>query len=113
MSNSLMVIFPYKYEEMWVFDDETVGLTKEPFVCGIPEMIDIFVKDIPDADRGFKLIFSSQPFPGYKIKLIWRREQYDGHWYFWEEMNQEGWLCPALFKYFDLVPPKIYCDARK
>ncbi|MGB3535774.1 MAG: DUF6717 family protein [Microcoleaceae cyanobacterium] len=113
MSNSLMVIFPYKYEDMWVFDDEAVGLNKEPFVSGIPDMIDLLVKDIKDADKGFKLIFSQQPFPEYKITLTWNREQYGGHWYSWEKMDKEGWLCPALFKYFDRVPAKIYCDAKQ
>ena len=34
MSNSLRVIAPFKYEGMWVFDDPTVGLDKEPFVSG-------------------------------------------------------------------------------
>jgi hypothetical protein len=24
----------------------------------------------------------------------------------------EGWLCPALFKYFDAAPPKIYAQFR-
>jgi len=108
-----MVIFPYKYEDLWVFDDENVGLTKEPFVSGIPEIIDFFVKDIPDADKGFKLIFSKQPFPEYKITFTWRREQYGGHWYNCEEIDKEEWLCPALFKYFDSVPATIYCDVRK
>ncbi len=28
--NLLFVIAPYKYEEMWVFDDPAVGLSKEP-----------------------------------------------------------------------------------
>ncbi len=34
MSNSLRAIAPFKYEGMWVFDDPTVGLDKEPFVSG-------------------------------------------------------------------------------
>jgi len=33
--NSLMVIVPYKYEGLWVFDDAAVGLSKEPFIAGI------------------------------------------------------------------------------
>ena len=41
MSNQIMVIFPYLYEDTWVFDDRDTGLEKEPFVCGIPEMINI------------------------------------------------------------------------
>ena len=32
--NSLIVIVPYKYEGLWVFDDAAVGLSKEPFIAG-------------------------------------------------------------------------------
>ena len=100
MANSILVIFPYKYEHTWVFDDERVGLLQEPFVSGIPEMIDIFVQDIPNADKGFKLLFSQTPFPGYQAELVWVREEYGGNWYCWQEKHLEGWLCPAFFKYF-------------
>ena len=33
--NSLGMIVPYKHQGMWVFDDEAVGLRREPFVAGI------------------------------------------------------------------------------
>ncbi len=41
MANFLSIILPYRYEGMWVFDDPRVGLVREPFVSGIPEMIDL------------------------------------------------------------------------
>ena len=40
MKNSIFVIKPYKWNGMWVFDDERVGLDKEPFVAGADTMID-------------------------------------------------------------------------
>jgi hypothetical protein len=49
MANVLMVIEPYWYQDTWVFDDVSVGLAKEPFTQGIPEMIDYLVKDIPNS----------------------------------------------------------------
>lgn len=113
MSNAMMVIFPYRYQHTWVFDDERVGLVKEPFVSGIPEMIDTLVQDIPNADKGFKLLFSGNPFPGYQAQLIWVRQEYGGNWYRWQPHNMEGWLCPALFKYFSEAPQEIYCKAEK
>ncbi|BDA75404.1 hypothetical protein CAL7716_095700 [Calothrix sp. PCC 7716] len=112
MSNAIAVIFPYQHNGTWVFDDERVGLVQEPFVSGIPEMIDILVKDIPNLDEGFKLLFSGNPFPGYQAELIWLREEYNGHWYLWGEKKLEGWLCPALFKYFETQPNRIYCKAE-
>ena len=66
MNNTIMVIDPYWFAGTWVFDDETVGLVREPFVSGVPEMIDELVKNTPDARNGFRLTFSAGPFPGYQ-----------------------------------------------
>jgi len=106
--NSLMVIVPYKYEGMWVFDDLAVGLSKEPFVAGIDTLIDKATAKIPQAEHGFRAIFSAMPFPGANFKLEWRREDSGGNWYYSPEFQQEGWLCPALFKYFTSAPREIY-----
>ncbi|BBD57827.1 hypothetical protein NIES2109_05950 [Nostoc sp. HK-01] len=112
MTNSMMVIFPYRHNQTWVFDDERLGLVQEPFVSGVPEMIDILVQGIANVEEGFKLLFSASPFPGYQAELTWLREEYNGNWYLWREKGLEGWLCPALFKYFEQAPAKIYCQAE-
>lgn len=113
MSNSIMAIFPYKYQNTWVFDDEQVELQQEPFVSGAPEIIDILVQSIPHVDEGFRLLFSASPFPNYQAELTWIKEEYQGNWYRWEQVNMEGWLCPALFKYFgEGAPQIIYCKAE-
>jgi len=112
MNNAIMVIAPYWYEGTWVFDDPTVGLVREPFVSGVPEMIDVLVQDIPDARRGFRLIFSASPFAGYQKELIWVRKEFDGNWYRTEDPPMEGWLCPALFEFFDETPERIYVKAE-
>src|SRR4051812_44473362 len=52
-ANAIMVVAPYWYNGTWVFDDAAVGLRREPFVAGVPEMIDVLVEDIPDAREGF------------------------------------------------------------
>jgi hypothetical protein len=106
--NSLFVIVPYKYEGMWVFDDPGVGLSREPFIAGIDTMIDQLVAEIPSADLGFRAIFSAQPFPGAAEKLEWRREESGGNWYYNDRFKMEGWLCPALFKYFATAPKTIF-----
>jgi hypothetical protein len=110
--NSINFIVPYRYEGMWVFDDPRVGLDKEPFVSGADKMIDVLVADIPNADKGFRLLFSATPFPGHAVKLEWCKEEYGGNWYFSAEFEMEGWLCPALFKYFDSAPKEIYVKAE-
>ena len=111
--NAISVLFPYKYEGMWVFDDPAVELLREPFVFGIDEMISELVAPIPNAEKGFRLLFSTQPFPGYMIKLEWRREEYGGNWYYSAMLDKEGWLCPALFKYFDKAPSELYAKAEE
>ena len=113
--NSLMVIVPYKYEGIWVFDDPAVGLHREPFIAGIDAMIDRATASIPDAERGFRAVFSAAPFPGANFKLQWRRAESGGNWYFSPEFDQEGWLCPALLKYFKSAPAEIYVkvEARR
>ncbi len=107
-----MVIHPYKFGEMWVFDDASVGLNKEPFVSGADVIIDRLVAELPGAEKGFNLVFSAQPFPGYQVKLDWRREEFGGNWYYSPELGMEGWLCPALFKYFETAPREIYVQCK-
>jgi hypothetical protein len=106
--NSLFAIAPYKYQGFWVFDDPSVGLRQEPFVSGADEILDLLTADIPDATSGFRLVFSPQPFPGYNARFVWKREEHGGNWYAWPEREIEGWLCPALFKYFEAAPKEIY-----
>jgi hypothetical protein len=76
--NAILVIAPYRQHDTWVFDDPAAGLRREPFVSGVPEMIDSLVADIPNADDGFRLLFSAQPFPGYQRQLDWVREEKRG-----------------------------------
>jgi uncharacterized protein DUF6717 len=111
--NALNVIAPYKYLGMWVFDDARVGLVQEPFVSGADTMIDRVVADIPNADAGFVMIFSASPFPGHQTKLEWKRSDRSGNWYYSPDLDTEGWLCPALFKYFDDAPKEIFVQVKR
>ena len=63
---------------------------------------------LPKAESGFRLLFSARPFPGFQEEITWLRGEYEGNWYRWEKRRAEGWLCPALLKYFDKAPEKIY-----
>ena len=109
--NSIRILVPYLHHGQWVFDDPEVGLVREPFVAGIDTMIDRLVAAITDAATGFRLLFSPTPFPGHDIELEWRREESGGTWYWSERFGMEGWLCPALFHYFDSAPPRLYGQA--
>jgi hypothetical protein len=71
-------------------------------------MIEHFVTDIPNAENGFALFFADQPFPRFQTELEWLREDCGGNWYQETTTRMEGWLCPALFKYFEVAPKRLY-----
>ena len=106
--NAIVAIYPYKYEGLWVFDDENAGLDKEPFISGADTIIDHFVQDIPNAEAGFRLLFSQHEFPGHDAKFTWTHTDGSGNWYRSDALDMEGWLCPALLKYFDEPPSHLY-----
>jgi hypothetical protein len=111
--NSINVIVPYKFAgRMWVFDDPRHGLVQEAFISGADVLIDRAVAHIPEAEAGFLLIFSSVPFPGHEFHLDWRRSDSEGDWYWSPDFAIEGWLCPALLKYFDAPPRQIFFQVK-
>jgi hypothetical protein len=110
--NSLRAIQPYRHAELWVFDDPSVGLVQEPFVSGADRILDHLAEGLPNAERGFTLIFSSTPFPGFTAHFERRHAESGGTWYHWPEQQLDGWLCPALFKYFPEAPQHLYVQAR-
>jgi hypothetical protein len=111
--NALNVIYPYKYQGTWVFDDERVGLVQEPFISGADLIIDRLTTHLSNSGGGFRLIFSAMPFPGATL-LEWHRTDIDGNWYYCPEVGVEGWLCPALLHYFETAPKRLYakCEAK-
>lgn len=110
--NAINVIAPYRYLDMWVFDDPRVGLVAEPFVAGADTMIDRVVADIPDAKNGFVMVFSGFSFPGHQFRLEWQRAENSGNVYYSADLDMEGWLCPALFKYFEAAPKELFVQVK-
>ena len=112
IQNSIFVIKPYKWNGMWVFDDPAVGLVREAFVAGADTIIDVATSNIPNAHKGFVAVFSANYFPGSQVVLDWVCEENGGNVYNWAEKDMEGWLCPALFKYFPEAPKKLYVQMK-
>lgn len=81
-------------------------------MAGADLIIDELVADIDNAEAGFTLIFSANPFPGHNALFEWLREETGGNWYLHRDLNMEGWLCPALFEYFDEAPRTIYAQFK-
>ncbi|MFM8497730.1 MAG: DUF6717 family protein, partial [Planctomycetia bacterium] len=118
VTGTTLTLYPYLESGTWVFEDERTGLTEEAFVLGASEMITAIVqaKAIPDAERGFALTFSGQPFEGHDVRLVWQRPDPSGsgNWYAGEVAGRpmECWLCPALLLYFQTPPEEIFVRAE-
>ena len=137
MSNSILAIHPYDDHGTLVFDDAVHGLVKEALICGVPEILYACCRlaGIEDPKKGFTVLFSAEPFPGYHTKVIHDGEEVpgdpqSGNWYKvvsggnipMEAMQRtiiegpvigmRGWLCPALFHYFDEAPDFLYIQVK-
>ena len=91
-----------------MIDDPTRELTKEPFVEGMDTIIDNLTRRIAGAAKGFRLRFSDAPFRGEATALLLQRPENGGHWYYDTRNDLEGWLCPALLRYFRAAPDLIH-----
>jgi hypothetical protein len=123
-------IHPYQLEDgTWVFDDPDRGLKQEPFVLGMSEMLTelaarLSLSDSPgDPPRKvlevtFAADEASDSDTRPSAKLDWLLSQNGGNWYRgtiyapnFGCVQMIGWLCPALFKYFNRAPTTIYVHA--
>ena len=114
MTNAVRVIHPYWEDGSLVFDDPDVGLRKEPFVANADSILGLLACKVDGCEQRFTLLFSDQPFPGHQTVIRHVRPEYDGNWYACDALaGVEGWLCPALFKYFDVAPERIYLQIKE
>ena len=113
-----LTIYPYKFKGSWVFDCVERSLDKEAFVQGADKIVDAITKDIKGAEDGFVLEFSNEPMLGTTHSLTFLRSEFGGSWYRLEIDDAhgeyiDGWLCPALFKFFPQAPKYIFVCARE
>ena len=112
--NAINIIYPYKENNTWFFDDQHTGLKHEAFILGTSELIDVLVKkfNVPNAESGFKLTFSANPFPEFHAKVdhLTKDEYGMGNWFIYTTKlyEIEFWLCPAMYKYLNPAPKEIY-----
>jgi len=106
--NAINIIFPYKKNGTWMFDDKERDIMQEPFVAGADSILEVMSSHLPNAHDGFKLIFSDKEFPGYHFCAVWESEEGSGNWYTVNENNMRGWLCPALLVFFKKAPKTIF-----
>ena len=105
--NQINVIFPFKKNNVWVFNDASVGLFEEPFVSNVNPIIATVVKG-----NKFTAYISHSPIPNEQIVLdqILHSDNADigGGWYQMKGTGLVCWLCPATLKYFKNYPAEIH-----
>lgn len=115
MKNSIFSIRPFlkKGSGIWVFTEPDLGLFEEAFVGEINTMINAMLKraGLPKGKQ-FTGLFSADMFPGWHMHLKWHSGDMGGNWYNDAFLKIDGWLCPALFKFFDSTPKHIYVRAE-
>jgi hypothetical protein len=118
MNNSMLTIQLYRFAGTWAFTDEARELMHEPFVLGMPKIIDKVLKDNNIVSDQPKILFSAKPFPFHQGYLHYKNFESGGVWYDlfsrtnedkkYVNQNLTGWLCPATLKYFPVHPEYIY-----
>ena len=111
----------YKDERFrWVFDDAKIGLSQEVFVAGMDDLIDLLVKDIPEATNGFMLYMdewtgtNDHPFIVITHATAMTHPKLGQSNYYWcNELNKKVWLCNNLYRYIDHTPQVLCFWATK
>ena len=115
--NQINTILPYRSMGGWAFDDDAVGLEREPFVAGADKAIDKIVEHLGIETDKIKMTFSKDKFPGHHVKLEYlvKNPWDEGDFYtiYDDNFNLELWLCPALLKYFNGAPDEIYVKVEE
>ncbi len=114
-ADAIQTIFPFKDQTgQWVFSDPATELENEELIAGVPDFIEAITADIPDADQGFALSFSSVPFDGYQVKLDFVCRECGGCWYRGriDGKETECWFCQSFFRYYSDPPAALYAQAE-
>lgn len=113
MANAMLTIEIYKHSKTWCFTDEQRDLLHEPFVLGIPEIINTVLNDnkLYEEDTNYRILFADQDFPMSHGVLNKIRAESGGAWYKYND--QEGWLCPATLAFFADFPEQIHFRLEK
>ena len=110
--NSISVLRVTEVDGVWAFDDAAKDLHREAFVAGADTLCAQLARQVGNTDA-VTILFSKTKFPTAQIRLDWVGPEGGGNQYVWKETDHKLWLCPALLKYFDTPPKRIYVEARK
>ncbi len=75
------------------------------------EVFDKMTATIPDAQSDSAPSSAHHPWPGPRRNSN-APKRIRRNWFYSDHDKMEGWLCPALFKYFPKAPRNIYVRAE-
>jgi hypothetical protein len=120
--NSINIIAPYRNPEspdIWVFDDDTRGLLREPFVGEANTLFDYVAKKLNAGDQ-MTVFFAGDDVVLPPIKQgrhitaeLELKHGCDVSGSIYDAKLSDGtsmenvWLCPALLKYFPKPPKRL------
>lgn len=113
MSNVIQILELRRVASTWVFDDRSKGIKNEPFVAGVPTVIDQILLRKQITDSSVMALFSGEDFPGTDVALEFEKLDKNGAWY---QLNgMRGWFCPCFWNYFDKKDPpkKLYISLER
>jgi hypothetical protein len=117
VSQPIFRLYPHRLGDAWRADHRRTAPRELVFVAETANILTRLVeaREIPQADFGFVLHFSSVFFDGYDVVLRRRHEDEDRTTYGGDVFGQwmAGDLCSDLFYAFFTSPPKrLYVAAR-
>ena len=100
----------YKINGVWMFDDKSKNIEREPFVDGFTELIDFILKEaglFQGSHRGIDIEFSLEKEHPDMFKIVKIKDLGDD-WASYRYKDMIGSLCPVTLKYFIEHPDHFY-----
>lgn len=108
----IWTIFVRNKDGDWVFDYPSLGIIDEPFVEGIPQIIEHHLKKMnllaTARQEGFVVQFTVDGKLSHTdLKLELEEEDAEGGHFIDNSSGLRGWLCPDLRTFLGRVPEKL------
>ena len=110
-----MTLKIYKNQGIWMFDDESKNIEKEPFVGGFSELIDFILKEKgvwAGSHRGIDIEFSLEKEAQDMVEIT-KVEDMDNDWALYEYKEMQGTLCPVTLQYLGKHPDSFFIRPMK
>ena len=111
----MMTLKIYKNQGIWMFDDESKNIEKEPFVGGFSELIDFILKEKgvwAGSHRGIDIEFSLEKEAQDMVEIT-KVEDMDNDWALYQYNDMQGTLCPVTLQYLGKHPESFFIRPMK